>query len=40
MKFVFSLLRAQIPEKYNIDIEIPKTKHKCYIELTDGSSQV
>ncbi|UJR24563.1 hypothetical protein I4U23_005938 [Adineta vaga] len=40
MKFIFSILRKQIPERYNIDIEIPKTKHKCYIELIDGSIQV
>ncbi|CAF0868614.1 unnamed protein product [Adineta ricciae] len=39
-KFIFSILRKQIPERYNIDIEIPKTKHKCYIELIDGSIQV
>ncbi|CAF3758096.1 unnamed protein product [Adineta steineri] len=40
MKFIFSLLRKQIPEKYTIDIEIPKAKHKCYIELIDGSIQI
>ena len=40
MKFVFSIIKKQIPEKYNIDIEIPKNKHKSYIELTDGSIQV
>ncbi|CAF4146915.1 unnamed protein product, partial [Rotaria sp. Silwood2] len=39
-KFIFSILRREIPEKYNIDIEIPEIKSKCYLELTDGSSQI
>jgi hypothetical protein len=39
-KFVLSILRRSIPEKYNIDVEIPPTKKKCYIELLDGSSQI
>ncbi|CAF0916249.1 unnamed protein product [Rotaria sordida] len=39
-KFIFSILRREIPEKYNIDIEIPEVKHKCYLEMTDGSSQI
>ncbi|CAF1685148.1 unnamed protein product [Rotaria magnacalcarata] len=39
-KFVLAILRNEIPEKYNINIDISETKHKCYIELTDGSSQI
>jgi hypothetical protein len=39
-KFIFSILRREIPEPYNIDIELPENKHKCYMELTDGSVQI
>ncbi|CAF2587518.1 unnamed protein product [Rotaria sp. Silwood2] len=39
-KFALAILRHEIPEKYNIDIDISETKHKCYIELEDGSSQI
>ncbi|CAF0886668.1 unnamed protein product [Rotaria sp. Silwood1] len=39
-KFIFSILRREIPEKYNIDIEIPEIKKKCYLEMIDGSSQI
>ncbi|CAF1185184.1 unnamed protein product [Rotaria sordida] len=39
-KFALAILRHEIPEKYNIDIDISQTKHKCYIELPDGSSQI
>ncbi|CAF1409745.1 unnamed protein product [Adineta ricciae] len=39
-KFVLSIVRREIPEKYNINIEIPETKKKCYVELPDGSSQI
>ncbi|UJR34249.1 hypothetical protein I4U23_021653 [Adineta vaga] len=39
-KFVLSILRREIPVKYNINIEIPEMKKKCYIELPDGSSQI
>jgi len=39
-KFALSILRHEIPEKYNIDTNIPETKHKSYIELIDGSTQI
>jgi hypothetical protein len=39
-KFALSILRHEIPEKYNIDTNIPETKHKSYIELIDGSIQI
>ena len=39
-KFALSILRHEIPEKFHIDINTPDTKHKCYIELTDGSTQI
>jgi hypothetical protein len=35
-KFALSIVRHEIPEKYNI----PETKHKSYIELIDGSIQI
>ncbi len=37
-KFVLSILPHQITEKYYIDMNIPGTKHKCCIELVDGST--
>ncbi len=39
-KFVFPILRKEIPEKYDIQIEIPENKHKSYLELIDGSIQI
>ncbi|CAF3567379.1 unnamed protein product [Rotaria sp. Silwood1] len=39
-KFALAILRHEIPEKYNINIDIPKTKHKSYLELIDGSCQI
>ncbi|CAF1074187.1 unnamed protein product [Adineta steineri] len=39
-KFILSVLRHEIPQKYNINIDIPETKRKCYIELIDGSTQI
>jgi hypothetical protein len=39
-KFVLSILRHEIPEKFNINYDTPETKHKCYIELADGSTQI
>lgn len=39
-KFIFSLLRREIPENYRIEIDIPENKHKCYMELIDGTIQI
>ncbi|CAF3387992.1 unnamed protein product [Rotaria socialis] len=39
-KFIFSILRKEIPEKFHIEIEIPQIKNKCYLEMLDGSSQI
>jgi hypothetical protein len=39
-KFIYSMLRREIPEQYNVEIEIPENKHKCYMEFTDGSIQI
>jgi len=39
-KFIFAILRKEIPEKYDIQIEIPENKHKSYLELIDGSIQI
>jgi hypothetical protein len=39
-KFIFSLLRREIPENYNVEINVPENKHKCFMELTDGSVQI
>ncbi len=39
-KFALAILRHEIPEKYNVHINIPETKHKYYLELFDGSTQI
>jgi len=39
-KFVLSILRCEIPEKFHVDMEFPENKHKSYIELPDGSTQI
>lgn len=39
-KFIFSIVRGEIPEKYQIEIEIPHTKKKCLLEFDDGTTQI
>jgi len=39
-KFILSLLRREIPERYSIEIHIPESKHKSYLELIDGSIHI
>jgi hypothetical protein len=39
-KFALAILRYEIPEQYNINIDTPETKSKCYIEFVDGSRQI
>ena len=39
-KFMFSIVRSELPEKYQIDIEFPPTKKKCLLEFDDGTTQI
>ena len=39
-KFVFAVLRGQMPEKYQINIEIPPNKRKLLLEFDNGSGQI
>jgi len=39
-KFALAILRYEIPEQNKINIDIPETKSKCYIEFVDGSRQI
>lgn len=39
-KFVFAVLRREIPERYTIEITLPENKHKALLETIDGTIQI
>ena len=39
-KFVFAVLRGQVPDKYQINVDIPPNKRKFLLEFDDGSGQI